>query len=153
VAEAKIEIKVGAVSFTGEGEGKWLPDQLDKVLQKIPELANVAPVSTPADGGNSGSGHPGTTHQKAKGTLAAFLAAKNAKTNKTRKFLATAVWLHDNENRNRLATSDVTSTVSKNNQGSLGNAAQCLANNVKRGFCIMDGKQFYVADEGSTEIG
>ena len=36
MAEAKIEIKVGAVSFSGEGDGQWLSDQLDKVLEKIP---------------------------------------------------------------------------------------------------------------------
>jgi hypothetical protein len=32
MADAKIEIKVGSVSFSGEGDGKWLSEQLDKVI-------------------------------------------------------------------------------------------------------------------------
>lgn len=43
MADAKIELKVGAVSFSGEGSEKWLSDELEKVLKKIPELTEVAP--------------------------------------------------------------------------------------------------------------
>ena len=43
MADAKIDIKVGAVSFSAEGTEKWLSGELDKVLERAPELANIAP--------------------------------------------------------------------------------------------------------------
>jgi hypothetical protein len=42
MAEAKIEIKVGAVSFSGEGESKWLAEQLDKILTCVPQLSKTS---------------------------------------------------------------------------------------------------------------
>ncbi|MBZ5573844.1 MAG: hypothetical protein LAO09_18420 [Acidobacteriia bacterium] len=153
MADAKIEIKVGAVSFSGEGDGKWLSEQLDKVIEKLPELANVAPAE-PENGGDKE--HGTRTHHGKKsnvGTLASFLATKNAKNSKTRKFLATALWLHDSSGANRLATGDVKKALSQHNQGSVGNASQCLVQNNKQGFTAKDGAQFYVTPEGRTEIG
>jgi len=43
MAEAKIEIKVGAMSFSGEGSEKWLSQELDKLLKKIPQIVKIAP--------------------------------------------------------------------------------------------------------------
>jgi len=150
MAEGKIEIKVGGVSFTGQGSENWLSSQLDKVLKNLPELVSAAPSSTesvPGDGGGVGAG-------KAKGSLAAFLQAKNAKTNQVRKFLATAQWILDTQNKKRVVTADVSSALNDHNQGKLGNPADCLAKNVSKGHCVKDGKkEFYVSDEGRTEIG
>jgi hypothetical protein len=71
-----------------------------------------------------------------------------------RKFLATAVWLHDSRNMDRLTTGDVTKALSANRQGKLTNPSDCLNGNVKRGFCEKDGKkQFFVTDEGRTNLG
>ena len=53
MAEAKIDIKIGAVSFAAEGSEKWLSGELDKVLAKAPELAAIAPAE-PASGGGGG---------------------------------------------------------------------------------------------------
>ena len=39
----KIEIKVGSISFVGEGNEGWLSSQLDKMLKHLPELVNMAP--------------------------------------------------------------------------------------------------------------
>jgi len=152
MAESKIEIKVGGVSFSGEGGESWLSAQLDKMLKYLPELVTVVP---PQDKNGDEEADQGkrTVGTKAKGTLAAFLTTKSAKTNKTRKFLATALWLQDQGN-DALTTNAVTKAVSDNKQGSLGNASQCLVQNVKQGFCERTGKkQFYVTDEGRSEIG
>jgi hypothetical protein len=54
MADAKIEIKVGAFSFSGEGTEKWLSGELEKLLTKIPELVDVAPVTD--GGGEAGTG-------------------------------------------------------------------------------------------------
>jgi hypothetical protein len=150
MADAKIEIKVGEVSFVGEGSETWLSTQLDKVMEHLPKLASISPPKPSHAGQPSGDTHAGA---KATGTLAAFLTAKNAKANQVRKFLATAVWLHDSDKKTRLSTSDVSKALNDNNQGRLSNPADCLGKNITKGLCVKDGKQFYVTDEGRTDIG
>ena len=39
--DAKLEIRIGAVAFSGEGAENWLGQQLDKFLQRLPELAQA----------------------------------------------------------------------------------------------------------------
>ena len=38
MSEGKIEITIGDISFVGEGEQNWVAEQLDKILEKAPEL-------------------------------------------------------------------------------------------------------------------
>jgi hypothetical protein len=151
MADAKIEMKVGSVSFSGEGEATWLSQQLDKVLEKLPNLAKVA--STDA---NNGSKTPanglGNSAQPSGGTLAGFLKTKSATDNQTRKFLAAAIWLHDS-GKSSLSTKEVTKALNDAKQSKLTNPAQCLNSNVSQGFCEKDGTGFYVTSEGRTEIG
>jgi hypothetical protein len=147
MAEAKIDIRVGEVSFSGEGEAKWVSEQFDKMLKHLPDLVAVAPVQN--DGVSSNV--PGAG--KAKGTLAAFLTSTNSKANQTRRFLATALWLQ-NGGKTRLSTTEVSKALSDNHQNRLTNPSQCLAENIKQGFCEKEGKkEFYVTDEGRTEVG
>jgi NADH pyrophosphatase NudC (nudix superfamily) len=149
MAEGKIGFKVGSIEFTGEGDGKWLSEQLDKVLDKIPQLAKVSP--TQAEGSSTGGG---TGTSKASGNLAAYLKSKNVGTNQTKKFLATAAWLQDTQDKDPLTTGDVSQVLSDNKQTPLSNASQSLANNVKQGFCGKKGKKhFFVTDEGRADLG
>ena len=150
MGEAKIEIKVGAVSFSGEGDGKWLSEQLDKLLEKIPELAKVQSPQRENEGGETDLP---ATKTKAAGTLASFLKAKKAASNQVRKFLATAVWLHDTQNTDRLTTGDVSKALKQNSQGKLTNASDCLNQNVKGGPCEKDGKHFFVTEDGRAKLG
>lgn len=152
VTAAKLEIKVGAVSFTGEGAENWLASQLDKVLAKLPELLDV-PIANGDDPADDTKDVKKPHAQAKKRTaLAAFLKEKKATGNQARKFLATALWLHDVKSQNRIATADVTNALNEHNQGKLTNPAQCLINNAKRGTVVRDGKQFYVTEEGKTEL-
>jgi len=41
MSETKIQIKVGIVEFSGEGNQDWLATHLDKILEKIPELLKI----------------------------------------------------------------------------------------------------------------
>lgn len=149
MAEAKIEIKVGAVSFSGEGESKWLFEQLDKILTSIPQLSKVSPPE-----GQAGDNDPANASRrpKASGTLAAFLKLKNASTRQVKKFLATSVWLHDRDGSKRLTTSNITKALADNQQSRLGNPADCLNQNVAKGFCEKDGSQFFVTDDGRRSL-
>ena len=155
MADSKLEMKVGSITFSGEGSGDWLSEQLDKVLAKIPELVAVVLPETPGNSGNNGGNPPaiaGAQHGGASGTLATFLKTGNATGSQSLKFLATAVWLHDVEQRNRLTTGDVTGALSKHKQGKLTNASNCLAENARKGYCVREGKQFYVTTEGRDNL-
>ncbi|WP_183577862.1 hypothetical protein HDF18_10525 [Mucilaginibacter sp. X5P1] len=45
MSDSKIQIKVGIVEFSGEGNQDWLAKQLDKILEKIPELLKLDVIS------------------------------------------------------------------------------------------------------------
>jgi hypothetical protein len=154
MAEAKIDIKIGAVSFSAEGSEKWLSGELDKVLAKAPELAAIPPAE-PGNNDGSGGGGTQTTHAtKGKlGTLAHFLKEKNATSNQVKKFLATAVYLHDTTGKDRLTTGEVKTALKNANQTKLTNPADCLNSNVKKGHAEKDGGSFFVTDPGRTSLG
>jgi hypothetical protein len=150
MADAKIEIKVGAVSFSGEGDGKWLSDQLDKLIEKLPQLANAQAESDPSEGDEETR----KTRKGKVGTLAAFLKEKLATANQVKKFLATAVWLHDSNGQSRISTGDVKKTLRASNQGKLTNPAACLNKNVAKGHCEKDGGNgFFVTEAGRSSLG
>ncbi len=152
MADAKIEIKVGAFSFTGEGTEKWLSGELEKLLAKIPELVEVAPADDGDDNAETGGG--GKAKKKGKvGTLSAFLKEKNATSNQVKKFLATAVWLHDSTGRDRITTAEVRKALKTGNQGKLTNPAGCLNQNVGKGHAEKDGGSFFVTEPGRTSLG
>jgi|SRR5579872_659754 len=91
--------------------------------------------------------------RKSNGTLAAFLTAKKATHNKTRAFLAAAVWLQD-RGVERLTTSEVNRILVESKKVKLANPSQRLAHNVRRGLCAKIGRtQFYVTDQGRAVVG
>lgn len=156
VADSQIEIKVGSISFSGEGNGDWLSKQLDKVLAKIPELVAIAPqLNRENDNGSSSTRNVDGGEQTgvASGTLAAYLKSTGSTTSQVRKFLATAAWLHDSEKKNRLTTKEVSTALNGHNQGKLRNPADCLFQNVHKGHCVKDGKEFYVTPDGRASLG
>jgi hypothetical protein len=133
MATAKINFSFGSLSFSGEGEEKWLADQLDKILEAAPKLSEIhAPTETPepngsdAAGGSNGSG-------PMRESLATYLKSKGAETVQTRKFLVTADWLR-RRGSNSLNTSAVTKALADSHQKRLGNAAECLNQNSSKGF-------------------
>ena len=152
MSEAKIEIMIGEIKFSGEGDQKWLSEQLDKILSKAEELIKIVPPKSKGADDNISPADLSRHNEIAKKSLANFLKLKNAETNQNRKFLATAVWL-EAKGKKRVATADVTSALSDANQKKLGNASENLNQNVNKGFCEKDGKQFYVTEEGKQELG
>jgi hypothetical protein len=88
----------------------------------------------------------------ATGTLASFFKSTNSTTVQVRKFLATAVWLHDTQQKKRLVTTDVSKALKDSNQSRLGNPSEMLNQNITKGFCDRDGKSFFVTDEGRAEL-
>jgi len=150
MADTKIKISIGTISFEAEGEQDWISDQLDKLYAKAKELAAVAPATT---GTGAAGGHdPMKPDSDIAGkTLASFLKEKNATSKQVLKFLATAVWL-ESKGKNRMTTSDITQALRDSNQSKLNNAADCLGQNVKKGFCEKEGNQFFVTIEGKEAL-
>src|SRR5579872_6272469 len=149
MADAKIDIKIGAISFAAEGSEKWLSGELDKVLAKAPELAAITPAE-PENGDGGGTKHA----KKGKlGTLAHFLKEKSATSNQVKKFLATAAYLHDTTGKDRLTTGEVKTALKNANQTKLNNPSDCLNQNVGKGHAEKDGGSFFVTDPGRTSLG
>lgn len=154
MGNARIEIKVGEIEFSGEGEQVWVAEQLDKILAKAEDLVVLAP--TP--GAGSASNEDGQKHRPMGGDdeiaakpLPTFLAEKQANKSQVQKFLATAVWL-EAKGKNRLQTSDVSKALKDANQSKLGNPSETLNKNVAKGYCEKDGKQFFVTQEGKDSL-
>lgn len=45
MSESKIQIKIGPIEFSGEGNEEWLASQFDKILAKAADLVKLAPES------------------------------------------------------------------------------------------------------------
>jgi hypothetical protein len=43
MSEAKIEMKIGQITFSGAGEQEWVTKQLDKILAQAEKLIHLAP--------------------------------------------------------------------------------------------------------------
>lgn len=153
MSEGKIDIKIGQIQFSGQGEQDWVAKQLDKIIAQAEKLIQLAPSPDTDEGDGGDRDHkpmkPDATI--AKKTLPAFLAEKSAATNQVKKFLATAVWL-EAKGKNRLQSEDVTEALRTANQTKLKNPALCLLRNVSKGHCEKDGNQFFVTDDGKKSL-
>jgi hypothetical protein len=151
MAEGKIDINIGQVHFSSQGDQDWVGKQLDKIIAQAEKLAKLAPVPS-EDTHEDGEHKPMKPSSAiAKKTLPAFLAEKGATKNQVRKFLATAVWL-EAKGQARLTTAEVSSALKSANQTKLGNPSDCLNQNVSKGHCEKDGKQFFVTEDGKTSL-
>lgn len=148
MSEAKIQIAIGSITFSGEGAPDWLEKQLDKLLKAAPDLLALEPEHKVEDASSI------TTGEKSKGslgTLAAFLSDKGATSNQVKRFLATAEWLH-RKGKQRLQTRDVAKALQDNHQKRLGNPADCLNKNVAKGYCEKAGNEFFITPEGRQSL-
>ena len=155
MADSKIEIKVGIVEFSGEGDPKWLAEQLDKILEKVPDLLKIE-LANPVASVQASA--PTSTTQSAPvkkistpSNLSIFLKEKNATVKQVEKFLATSVFLQLNGKKN-LTTSDVNKAIKDAHQNKLSNSSDCLNQNVRKGFCEKDGSSFFVTQAGLDQM-
>ncbi|MEM9332799.1 MAG: hypothetical protein AAGA53_15860 [Pseudomonadota bacterium] len=151
---ARIKVAIGKITFSGKGDAEWLAKQLDKVLEAVSKH-HLEETEIP-DQGNSGaklvSSELPSMNKNEVGTLATFLKTKDATTNQTKRFLATAAWL-TKKGSNTIKTSDVSKALRDNHQSRLGNPSDCLNQNVKKGFCEKTADSFFVTPEGWDELG
>ena len=84
--------------------------------------------------------------------LSQFIADKKATTNQVRKFLATAVFLSRSNKVSKLSTSMISRALKSYGIEKLQNASDCLNKNEKKGYCIKDGKEFIITENGYLSI-
>ena len=149
MADARVEMRVGSITFSGEGPEKWVAEQMDKFIEHAPSLLLAAPPAEEASGGDATAE---TAKTPTTGGLAKFLGQKKVGKNQTKRFLATAEWLTQ-RGTTRPSTGDVTKAINDAHQPKMSNPSQCLINNVKSAYCEKDGKQFYVTPEGRKSLG
>ena len=149
MSEVKINITIGSMEFSGEGNPEWLERQLDKLLAVAPELMKVTAENPQTNNGaNVTNGNAGTNTV----ALATFLKGKQDTSNQVRRFLATAQWLHL-KGQSRLKTGDIAKALSTANQPRLANPADVLNQNVAKGNCEKEGGSFFVTPEGIQALG
>ena len=151
MSEAKIHIQIGQIQFSGEGEQDWVAKQLDKIINQAEKLIQLAPSESPRvddDGRHKPMRKDSTISTK---TLPVFLSEKNAAQNQVKKFLATAVWL-EAKGKQKITTSDVTKALKDSRQTRLGNPSDCLNQNISKGHCEKDGKEFFVTEDGMKSL-
>ncbi len=81
-----------------------------------------------------------------------YLKSKKVGNNQVRKFLATAIFLARNNNLSRLTTPMISRALKSYGIDKLQNASDCLNKNEKKGYCIKDGKEFIITENGYLSI-
>jgi hypothetical protein len=129
------------------------PEDRNKVVTAVMTLfGESAPLGgggAVVAAGNSGWGGSGVKFAK---SLATYLSEKQANSNQTSRFLATADWLRL-RGVTPLTTKAVTEALRNNNQSRLGNAADILNKNAAKGLLEKDGKNFFITPEGLASLG
>jgi hypothetical protein len=169
MSQSKIEFRLGAIHFIGEGDKEWVTKQLDKIISQASSLIRVAGGSEeemntdsledfsskksnrrrgrqPAS--PSVTGIKSTTSGK---DLAAFIQSKRASSNQRAKFLAAALWLSKHGKSNP-GTRDVTNALKEARIPALINPSQYLNQNVKQGYLKKSGNGFIVTKKGETAL-
>jgi len=128
-------------------------DRQKVVLAVMTLFGESAPTGAASVNGGSGtnSGQSASPLKFAK-SLATYLSEKQATSNQTLRFLATADWLRQ-KGQVPLTSTAVAQALKNNHQNRLGNPADCLNKNVARGFVEKDGKTFFITPEGLAHLG
>jgi hypothetical protein len=126
-------------------------EERQKVVTAVMTLfGETAP--TGGAGGGSGVNSGQAAAGKFSKSLATHLSEKQATSNQTLRFLATADWLRQ-KGQTPLTTSAVAQALKNNHQSRLANPSDCLNKNAAKGFVEKDGKTFFITPEGLAHLG
>jgi hypothetical protein len=145
---SRIEVTVGGVAFSGEGDQGWLAEQLDKVLSAASKMGSN---QTPSSASRS-SVKQSNQDSEFTTSLSSYIKEKGGESNQVDRFLITADWLR-RRGVASLATAAVSKALTDNHQKRLANPADCLNKNVSKGFCEKSSGGFYITPEGLRKLG
>ena len=143
----KVELKIGEMSFSGEGDQAWLDDQISKLLEAATsdQIRRVICAGTVTPEESQAEATPNES-------LPTYLRNKGSEKSQVTRFLATAAWIFRRGERT-LTTGLVTKTLRENHQKRLSNPSDCLSQNVSKGYCEKTGKDFFITPEGWNALG
>ena len=143
----KVELKIGEMSFSGEGDQTWLDDQISKLLEAATsdQLRRVISAGTVTQEAGGAESMPNES-------LPTYLRNKGSEKSQVTRFLATAAWIFRRGERT-LTTGLVTKTLRENRQKGLANPSDCLNKNVSKGHCEKTAKGFFITPEGWSALG
>jgi hypothetical protein len=147
--QSNVEIKIGDISFSAEGDPAWLSEQVARVMEaasKVPVVKATRGID-PASANSSG-GPPDPFG----GSLSSCLKATGGENKQVRRFLATAAWQFKRGQTN-LKASTVAKALSEHHQKGLANPADCLNQNVAKGYCEKTKDGFFITPEGWNSLG
>jgi hypothetical protein len=145
--DTKLNVSVGDLSFSGEGDQGWLAEQLDKVLKAAPQIAKPRPVPDDV------LPKQGEEHSSAEvPTLVTHIRDKQGESNQVQRFLATADWLR-RTGVTKLTTAAVSKALKDKHQKKLSNPADCLNSNVSKGYCEKADGGFFITPDGKKHLG
>lgn len=144
---SRIEIKIGNLSFAAEGDQDWLSEQLSKVMTAASSAITQSEATVAASAQTEPSLSASTI-----GSLASYLKAKGGESKQVQRFLAAAGWLSRRGTTN-LTTAAVSAALAENHQKRLGNPADCLNQNVSKGYCEKQKDGFFITPEGWKALG
>ena len=146
---AHIELGFGNLKFVADGSDEWVDAKYEIFMARIADmqshmLASGAPVESVRTSDHIDALPPVPP-------LAIFLREKSVGANQNNRFLATVVWLKRNGHKT-VKTTDVVKALADAQQQRLGNPADILNQNVKKGFLVKVDDGFYVTPEGEESL-
>jgi len=152
MTDGKIEINVAGIVFSGQGEQQWLSEQLSKILATAAELSKLQPPPPAAAPHAANKAGASSVGGGSVGTLASHIRLKNGESNQVKRFLATSDWLRL-RGETSLTTAKVAKALSDHQQKRIGNPADALNQNVRKGHCEKKGDGFFITPDGLSELG
>jgi hypothetical protein len=113
MSESKIQVKVGIVEFSGEGEQEWLAKQLDKILEKVPELLKIEVSGSGRPTGNTDNNHNGNGTTTISGLSVLNIAGKLSNKSGSDLAIIAAAYLHFVEGKTSFSRDDISSAMKK----------------------------------------
>lgn len=168
--KTRLRVKLGAAEIEYEGGTQFLKDEIMPTVGKILEMVEARadlqrshPVlrlgsTRPVPDGVEDSLAPPAPNSaevsaKSNGSLPSYLKATGGDSKQVQRFLATAAWLHARGHNNDLGASLVARTLQENHQKKLANPADCLNQNVSKGYCEKTKEGFFITPEGWAALG
>ncbi|GJM03047.1 MAG: hypothetical protein DHS20C08_15480 [Rhodomicrobium sp.] len=146
--KAKVEVKIGDISFSAEGDKEWLSEQLEKII----ESASHKSQKSSAEQEHTSEQASDRERQTFTKSLASYIREKKGESNQNQRFLATAAWLK-HKGHQPLTSALVTKALRENQQKRLGNPSDALNQNVRKGYCEKSVDGFFILPEGWQALG
>ncbi|HUV16143.1 MAG TPA: hypothetical protein VMW28_06230 [Pelolinea sp.] len=144
---AKLKIKYGLFELDYEGNTSYMVNHIPKLISTLIASSDQIPSTLKSENESASINLSNADI----GTLAKFMNDRNISSQNDR-FLTTALWITLKDCKSRLKTVDVTTALRINQQKKLGNASDCLNQNISKGYCEKDGSEFYITQEGKKYL-